>query len=736
MISVSLLRAFIITAALLLVHEACAQTGTISGRVLSSGEEQTPVVGATVRVERTTRGAVADREGFFRIARISPGDYTLDVSSIGFERVDTTVSLGAGDSLFLVIMLEPDDHETQEVVVTGTRTQRTIDDVPVRVEAVPQEEVEEKLLMAPANVSMLLNESTGMRVQTTSPTTSTANLRIQGLPGRYTQILTDGVPNVGGLAAGFGLTELPPLNLRQVEIIKGAASALYGADAISGVVNFITKDPRPELELSALVNVTSQKGLDLAAYAGRSFGDAGFTLMASRNAQPRFDVDGDGFADVPETARYTVYPKLVLEMSDAMLLDVALGFIADDRLGGAMAGERLPGGSEAPYHESVSSKRFSGTAQWSWEPSYREAIALTAAGMTLDRESLYGRQPFDATQRFLYGEVQYSTETDRHSLLFAGVVSVDDFEDRTAGATVERSYRYITPGLLAQEELRFSDVWTGLVSSRVDFHNEFGTFFTPRASVMFRPSQNVTLRLGGGTGFKAPTIFIEEAEERGFQSVRLLEQARAEESRSGTFDVNWRGSIADEVGFSLNAAAYLTLLEHALIADDDSLGAGSLILRNATGATTSRGAEVSTKVNYADLKLSLGYTFLYATQTDAGATGELALNPRHSLGAILMWESEEAGAKAGFEAYWTGTQRLEDHPTREISPSYLIAGLFVEKAFGPIRVFINFENFTDTRQTRFEPIVVGDPAAGRVQPLTIYAPLEGRVVNGGIRFVL
>lgn len=223
------------------------------------------------------------------------------------------------------------------------------------------------------------------------------------------------------------------------------------------------------------------------------------------------------------------------------------------------------------------------------------------------------------------------------------------------------------------------------------------------------------MRAGGGTGFKAPTIFIEEVEERGLQNVQLSGGIEAEKSLSGSFDINWRSLISDEIAMTVNAAAYFTRLDNALVADDDSLAIGSLFLRNATGETISRGAEVSTKFNYDDFKPSLDYTFPYATQNDRDQTYELELNPRHSLGLVLMWESEEVGAKVGFEAYYTGTQRLEDHPRGDRSPDYWITGLLAEKAFGPLRLFINFKNFTDTRQTRFEPIIVGNPETVRVR---------------------
>ncbi len=713
---------------------ARAHTSTIAGAVLSA-EEAAPIVGATIRVAGTERGAISNAEGSFRIAGLAAGEYRLSISSVGHAPLDTTVVVAPGDSLFIAVTLEPEAHEEEEVVITGTRTQRSIDDVPVRVEAVPQEEVEEKVLMSPANVAMLLNESTGMRVQVTSPTTSTANVRIQGLPGRYTQILTDGIPNVGGLASGFGLTELPPLNLRQVEIVKGAASALYGADAIAGVVNFITKEPRPEPEATALVNYTSQKGFDVAGYWGESFGDIGVTLMASRSSQPRYDVDGDRFADVSGYERYTVYPKLVYGLSESAKLDVALGYISDDRLGGSVDAPRSAIGAEAPYLEHIRSSRFSGTGRLSVDLGQERALTVAAAGLHLVRDAMYGAQPFDATQQFGYGEAIYATALGRHHALLGVVLSADRFTDRTPGADGGRDYSYIVPGALAQVELDLSDEWSALASGRIDVHSEFGTFASPRASVMFKPSSEVTLRLGGGMGFKAPTIFVEEAEERGFRGVRLDPDVKAERSGSGTFDVNWR-TVLGEIGVSVNAAAYVTRLTDALIADPDSLATDLLLLRSADGPTLSRGAELSTKFNYEDFHVSLGYTYLHATRELRGVVEEIPLNPRHSFGGVLMWESEEAEAKVGFEAYWTGLQRLEDHPLRDRSPSYWITGLMAEKGFGPVRLFINFENFLDTRQTRFDPVVIGDPDLGRVRALPVYAPLEGRVINGGIRYVL
>lgn len=713
--------------------QSLAQNAMLSGVVKDSTTLEF-LVGANVSLVGTTQGAATTSEGLFTIRDIPPALYILRVSFVSYAVSEQPITLRAGDSLFVEIMLQPEEVESDEVVVTATRTVRNIADVPVRIEAVPQAEIEEKLLMTPSNVAMLLNESTGMRVQTTSATSNTANLRIQGLSGRYTQILTDGVPSFGGLSAGFGLTQLLPLNLRQVEIIKGASSVLYGADAISGVVNFITKDPKSVPELNALVNATTQRGFDLAAFYARQLGDVGLSVMASRNTQSLFDVDGDGFGDVAEFERYSVSPKLIVSLSENLRLRATLGVLSEDRVGGAVNGSRFVTGAGVPYREDVKTRRVDATAQLDWTISDHRAMTVKLAGMQLRRDAIYGAAPFNATQRILYTDIQHSWATGAHAILFGATFNAEEFNDNTPVVGSARSYRFNAPALFLQDEATLSQQWTLLLSGRFDFHNELGTFFTPRASLMFKPTNMLTMRIGTGTGFKAPTIFIEEAEEAGFRNVRPMQNLQAEKAVSGSFDINGR-AVFNGVAATFNLAFYTTKLSNGLLADEDSLQNNIIVLRNANGATVARGAEFSAKFSVSDLKLSVGYTYLYATQSDRGKTYELTLNPRHSFGAVLVWENEEYKTKVGLEQYWTGPQRLERNPFRDTSPGYWITGMIVEKGFGNIHLFLNLENIFDTRQTRYDPLVIGTQS-GSVRTVPVYAPLEGRVVNGGVRLVL
>ena len=198
----------------------------------------------------------------------------------------------------------------EEVTVSATRTDRRLQDEPLRVEVIDREEIEEKALMTPGSVAMLLGETTGLRVQTVAPSLGAANVRIQGLRGRYAQLLADGLPLYGAGGDSLNLLQVPPLDLGQVEVIKGAASALYGPAALGGIINLVSRRA-PAAETEALVNVTSQAGLDgtfwkaSAPVEGRSW-----SLLTGFHGQRRQDLDGDGWSDLPAFARAVVRPRV------------------------------------------------------------------------------------------------------------------------------------------------------------------------------------------------------------------------------------------------------------------------------------------------------------------------------------------------------------------------------------------------------------------------------------------
>ncbi len=294
-----------------------------------------PLQGASVVVNgRTVISDAEGRAGF----DVTPGEYEITAEAKGYLPVTRHVVVDAQRSSPPVrIALSPIPEAEETVIVTATRTNTRLQDQPVRVEVIDREEIEEKALMTPGSVAMLLGETTGLRVQTTSPALGAANVRIQGLRGHYSQLVADGLPLYGAQGDSFSLLQVPPLDLAQVEIIKGAASALYGASALGGVINLVSRRPA-EAEREFLINATSQSGQDLTSWLANPIGDsASWTLLGGFHRQSEQDLDDDGWLDLPGFERLVLRPRVFTDNGAGRNVFATMGIMAENRNGGTVA---------------------------------------------------------------------------------------------------------------------------------------------------------------------------------------------------------------------------------------------------------------------------------------------------------------------------------------------------------------------------------------------------------------
>ena len=244
-------------------------------------DNKEPVAGANVQLITLNRAAITDSNGIAYFKNLAAGSYEWNASHISFESIKGTVIIHADKPNEVEWLMEPGEEEEEEIIIQSTRSSRTIRDLPTRVEFIAGEELDEKANMKPGDIRMVLTESTGIQTQQTSATSANASIRIQGLDGRYTQILKDGFPLYAGFSNGLGLLQTPPLDLKQFEVIKGSASTLYGGGAIAGLVNLISKTPLDERELKFHLDATSAGGWNTSGFYGENFGKAGITIFAS-----------------------------------------------------------------------------------------------------------------------------------------------------------------------------------------------------------------------------------------------------------------------------------------------------------------------------------------------------------------------------------------------------------------------------------------------------------------------
>ncbi|RPD38363.1 TonB-dependent receptor [Chitinophaga barathri] len=697
--------------------------------IIKDAETKEPLAGASALLAGTGKGAVADEHGIVSITGIPAGKQAVVFRFVGYAEKTDTLTFPFNDTL--VVLLEHEGEEMEEIVISSTRSNRSIDDIPTRVEFIAGEELEEKGNMKPGDIRMMLNESTGIQTQQVSATSANSSIRIQGLDGRYTQILKDGFPLYAGFSGGLGLLQTPPLDLKQVEVIKGSASTLYGGGAIAGLVNLISRTPTGERDLRFLVNGTSAGGLDLSGFYGQRFKKAGLTVFASRNSNRAYDPSNTGFTAIPKFERYVINPKLFLYFTEKSKLNFGVNYITEDRTGGDIEYIKGRGDDTHSYFEQNNTRRFS--TQLAFDQAFNENSSLSVKNSVnvFNRKISIPGYVFDGKQLSSYTEAAYSHRRENMEWIAGLNVYTDNFKEKQTDTIPKRDYDQNTIGAFVQNTWKANE-WLQLETGlRGDYIVDYGFVVLPRLSALFKFSPKVSSRLGGGLGYKTPTIFTEETERIQYRSVLPIspDDNELERSYGVNFDVNYQtGLFDDKVSFSINQMFFYTRISDPLLMNT---APGNLYrLENVDGYISTKGWETNLKLGYGDFKLFVGYTFTDAQLDENGIKRENPLTARHRLNNVLMYEIEEKW-KIGLEAYYYSKQQLSDGTTGK---PYWICGFMAEKLWERFSLFINFENFLDARQTRFDTIYTGTVTNPVFRD--IYAPLDGFVVNGGLKLKL
>jgi outer membrane receptor for ferrienterochelin and colicins len=696
-----------------------------SGRVAVTVQgEAGPLADVLVRAESTTVQGTTDAGG--RVTLVLPaGRRTLIVAKVGFASKRVGIMVVADAETPVHVTLAEEEIELEAMTVTSARTGRLAGVTPTRVEVIPPEEVDEKTQMSPGGIGMLLTESNGIRVQPTSASLGTGAVRIYGLPGQYTSMLADGLPLYGGASSALGPLSISPVDLSRVEIIKGSASAFYGAQALGGVINLISRPATGRSEI--LINQTTRAVTDGAAWLSHKFGEqAGLSLLASGTLQGEQDLDNDGWSDQAEMSRWSLRPRFTLGDQEGRSLFVTAGYGHDDRTGGTVEGGLAPDGS--PFAEGLVSDRADIGVSGRLPVAEGESFALRAAYATNQRDRTFGPGPVESDQSTTgFLEVTFnSAETDR-----AGVIGValqrDQYQNELNGAY---DHDWWTPSLFVTAERDFWKWLTFSISARVDAHPSAGTRSSFRTAFLAHLGGGWTARLATGNGFAPGTAQIEETEGIGLRQVRPDADLLHERSSLGTLD------IAGKVGpFELLFTGYSSRIQDQVQLANAADATNDGILRNAAGPTTIWGGEAIGIWRFLDggsLIATYGYTTGTHTDAQDDARVDVTLTPRHRAGLDLMFERPGV-YRVGIEAFYYGVQRLDDDPYRTESKPYVHGGLLAMRTLGRFEVVGNIENLFDVRQTDYEPLVRPTPSTGGNWTVDAWGPLTGIIGNVAVR---
>lgn len=681
--------------------------------------------GVSIQIEEKKINQITDSNGIADLIVQKNKKTSILFTYSGYKKKSVEVRYFDNDSsLIHTIELEKDTSVLEEVIVSSTRSNRNIEIIPTRIEAITREDLEEKSSMKPGDIRMLLSESTGIATQQTSAINGSSNIRIQGLNGRFTQLLKDGMPLYNGFSGGLSIMQIPPLDLKQVEIIKGSASTLYGGGAIAGLVNLISKVPTAQKEFTSLLNVNSGKGIDVSSFYSKRNDKIGTTLFASYNHNGAYDPFNIGISLIPKFDRFTFNPKLFLYPSNKLKILFGVNLTNENRLGGDMKQIQGSGDEIHKYYEKNISTRFSTQFSVDYKIDSNQKIQIKNSIGTFNRniQTTYNR--FNGIETSTFSEFNFLKAGKKSDFIF-GLNSISDLFQPLD--TTKLNYKLVTYGSFVQytyKPIKSISIESGL---RLDYNkpytldNKNGLFLLPRVNLLINYNKIWSSRIGWGEGYKMPSPFNDETDRIGYQNIVPINfnSTYAEKSYGLHGDVNFKYK-EDEFILNLNQLFFYTNINKPLLLKGNSYF-------NANGFVDAKGAETNIRIGFDELNFYIGYTYADVSNHINNINSIQTYTPNHRINFDMTYEVEN-NIRIGLEAFYTGTQKLSDRSTGR---SFILVGFLFEKMWNKFTYFINAENVTNQSQVKWDLLYNGSITNPVFKE--IYAPLEGKIINTGVK---
>ncbi len=681
-----------------------------------------PIPGASVRLGSLPQVAT-DTAGRFAISGATVGRHRLTIRSIGYRPAILDLTLPA-DTAVAPVTMEEISVELGEMVVTGTLAEVRLADSPVKVEVINRKALGRNLAN---NLMESIRTLPGLREQVDCGVCYTNSISINGMDGPYTAVLFDGVPVLGALATVYALNSLNPALLEQVEVVKGPASTLYGSEAMGGVVNVITRDPRtaPAWSFNSSATTHGQVAADLMV---RPIIGGGRMLVAgSASWNDAFiDANGDDFSDLPLTTRISGLVKWSDAGGSARRADLLARYWYEDRFGGVSDWTRSDRGSSEVYGESVITNR------WELIGGFRPEIhgarmRIDAALSGHEQDSYYGDLRYHARQRTAFVQAAWAPTPEQGRLRpLVGVTWRRQWYDDDTPATAEAEDR-VVPGVFAELEIPIFRRITLLGGGRVDHHAAHGKVVSPRAALRWQPSDWTTVRLNAATGFRVVHLFTEDhAALSGSRRVVIDEALDPERSATVTASVHTLAGIGT-VPVTVDFDLFHTRFSNRILPDYD-VDPGEIHYRNLDGFAITRGAALGLSVDPGALPFGfrIGATWQRVTRTDGGATSDVEFAPDFKGDFSVYWAPSDR-----WSLDWTGSvtgpmSLPELDGFTERSPWFTEQNLQVTRAISDGRfLIVGIKNLFDTRQRN--PLVAPhDPFGPDFDTYRVWGPVQGR----------
>lgn len=691
-----------------------AQT-TVKGTVTSDG---VPLQLANVVLKKTKVSTITKADGSYQFNTIPLGNYEVIASYTGFKSQSQDIVITDSSEVILNFNLR-ENNTLDEVVITGTLKPVSRLESPVPVEVYKPVFFQKN---PTANIFEALQNVNGVRPQLNCNVCNTGDIHINGLEGPYTLVLIDGMPIVSGLSTVYGLSGIPNSLLERIEIVKGPASSLYGSEAVGGLINIITKNPKnaPVFSADAFSTDWGEVNVDIGFKANVGKAASVLTGINYFNYSNPIDNNKDNFTDLTMQDRISVFQKWNFNRKSNKLFSLAGRYFYEDRWGGELQWEKKYRGGNEVYGESIYTKRWE--LLGAYELPIVEKMLFSFSYTDHDQNSVYGNIPYLAKQRIGFGQLTWDKKLSGHDLLFGTALRYQYYDDNTT-ATVEEDINWI-PSLFVQDEISLAEKHKVLLGARYDYNSNHGAIFTPRLAYKWNINDNNVLRFNTGTGFRIVNLFTEEhAALTGSRDVIVLEELKPE--RSYNANLNYLKKIYTNNGnfIGLETTAWYTHFSNSIIPDYDS-NPNQIIYKNLDGYAVTKG--ISTNVDLvfnSGLKMILGVTYMDVTKTENNIKTRQLLTERFTGTWAISYRVNKLFLDIDYTGNLYGPMRLPLlgalDPRKEYSPTWSVQNIqFTFNKFKNLELYAGVKNLLNWTPNKGNPFIIAranDPFDNDVQ---------------------
>ncbi len=670
--------------------------------------------GVSVKLKNSSIGGVSDDQGNISLTEIPDDDQEFIFTYVGYEEFETSISFPTANHQTIQIFLVQSIEELGEIIVSSTRTNARIEDQPTKIEVLGLEEMDEESLLVPGSIASLLGDISVITIQKTDQLTGDDAVRMQGLDGRYTQILRDGLPLFDGFSGNIGVLDIQPLDLQQVEIIKGSNSTLYGGGAIAGLINFISRTPEDSMHVATVLNLTSEKGFNFSSFVSNRNDKIGFTLFTAFNKSTAYSYNSRGYSVVPDEEEAIIHPRLFFYLSDRAEMNVGVNLTFDELHAGDM--DVINGYDYDHLYEYYSTKRQTYDLHYRFEPHANNELTVKAAGSIFKQVKW---QSYDIGEDNYYAEVADKISIGKHTLVAGADFNLNRFHAKR-GIKL-RLEPQLTAGIFLQDDWQVLPKLIVEPGIRIDQHSldSVQLFVLPHLALFYKPAKNLSIRFAFGTGYNLPDP-LELVEPN--HTIDTTPASTVHESSTGyNADINYHVLTANHIRIEMNEAIYYTKILNTFVIDtSDALW--DYLVNDAT-PIESYGIDTYIRIGVWNYEFYIGYNHTIAHQQTDSVDWFVPFNPQDKISTSLtgnFWEH----LNAGIEASYFSNQYISDN---KLVDNYIFVAAMISYQLNHFQFALNCENLTNFVIQNHGEIVLkpyDDPTF-----LPIWGPIEGRVIN-------